>query len=91
MKIRNGFVSNSSSSSFMIKRYYLSDKQIEDIQNHIEVAKECYNDKWIDDSDRWYVDVDDKYVVVSTPMDNFDMCYFLLNCIGVKEYYIKGV
>jgi hypothetical protein len=39
MKIRNGFVSNSSSSSFVINTKNLSAQQIEAIRNHIEVAE----------------------------------------------------
>ena len=34
MKIRQGFVSNSSSSSFVINKINLSEKQIEQIKNH---------------------------------------------------------
>ena len=37
MKIRNGFVSNSSSSSFIINKENLTPNQIERIKNHIEV------------------------------------------------------
>lgn len=39
MKIRTGFVSNSSSSSFVIKKDKLTRDQIYMIQNHIAVAK----------------------------------------------------
>lgn len=36
MKIRNGFISNSSSSSFIIKKVNLTTEQIKQIHNHIE-------------------------------------------------------
>lgn len=39
MKIRLGFVSNSSSSSFIIDKKNLTELQINLIKNHIEVAK----------------------------------------------------
>ena len=38
MKIRSGFVSNSSSSSFIIKKERLSNLQKFAIENHIELA-----------------------------------------------------
>lgn len=40
MKLRIGFVTNSSSSSFTIARSDLTDKQIEKIKNYFEAAKE---------------------------------------------------
>ena len=60
MKIRNGFVSNSSSSSFVILKKYLSEEQIKKIKNHIEYCvkenlfdlKDTYNhllDEYISD------------------------------------------
>jgi hypothetical protein len=39
MKLRQGFVSNSSSSSFIIDKKHLSTEQIRAIKNHLEVGK----------------------------------------------------
>ena len=44
MKFRSGFVSNSSSSSFIIKRKYISDSQLEMIEKHFEYAKKLLED-----------------------------------------------
>lgn len=43
MKERNGFVSNSSSSSFILYKKDLTASQIDQIRNHIQVA---INNKW---------------------------------------------
>lgn len=40
MKLRIGFITNSSSSSFTIARSDLTDEQIEKIKNYFEAAKE---------------------------------------------------
>ena len=90
MKIRNGFVSNSSSSSFIINRHKINEKQLEQIINHIEVSQELnkknhyglfdYND--VEDS--WNVDIKEDTIQVSTFMDNFSMLDFL-KAIGVKK------
>jgi mRNA-degrading endonuclease YafQ of YafQ-DinJ toxin-antitoxin module len=90
MKIRNGFVSNSSSSSFIINRHKINEKQLEQIINHIEVSQELnkknhyglfdYNDY----NNSWSVDVKEDTILVSTFMDNFNMFNFLI-AIGVKK------
>lgn len=39
MKIRNGFVSNSSSCSFVLGKYYMTDEQIEQFNDFIDFLK----------------------------------------------------
>jgi len=98
MKIRNGFVSNSSSSSFIISKGNLSEEQIKKIKNHISCAKEMnetgeYSSSFIDcldDNDRWSVIEKDEVIEVYTIMDNFDMYDFLIN-IGVDDNDIESV
>jgi len=92
MKIRNGFVSNSSSSSFIISTFNLSPKQIQDIYNHNEIwqkldqdVKEKY-DMWFDDT--WEITKKDGFLRGSTSMDNFNMHGFL-EMIGVDKLYVQ--
>jgi len=75
MKIRKGFVSNSSSSSFIILTDNISAKQLKKIYNHRIKTKP---DDW------WSIIEKDDYIQLSTFMDNFDMYTYLIN-IGVNE------
>jgi hypothetical protein len=81
MKIRLGFVSNSSSSSFLIPINALNDSQILSLQNHIEITNS-------DISEKWEIVVTEKCVYGFTFFDNFDMHYFIQEDIKLTEKYI---
>ena len=80
MKIRNGFVSNSSSSSFIIPLHKITDEQKQMIYNHISIGEEI--DKKLKEQgippvyeyyEDWNIKEDDFAVWCSTSMDNFDL------------------
>ena len=76
MKTRIGFVSNSSSSSFIIfNKHLLSEEQLNAIHNHIQFVKENeINDRfYCDEDDAWNIAEMDHVIKGSTFMDNFDM------------------
>ena len=90
MKIRVGFVSNSSSASFVLKMDGLTDYQIHMIENHIYFARtmkrkkneldEEYDLGYSDeDSDAWQITVDKEAGEIHgyTNMTNFGMESFL--------------
>lgn len=92
MKIRFGFVSNSSSSSFILSKSKMTKKQIRSIINHMDVwwlikdrdvknkIYTCYERKgW----DAWTVEEKDDKLKVSTHMDNFSMHDFF-KYIGLR-------
>jgi hypothetical protein len=76
VKIRIGFVSNSSSASFVVSKEYLTPEQIDKIWNHPDVGEEMgipYSKEWAwDISEREGNIYGEQYI-----MDNFNMEEFL--------------
>ena len=89
MKIRNGFVSNSSSCSFIIPKEILSAVQIDMIKNHIEYAKENFPQLNADCCNAWDIEENEEAITACTSMNNFSMYKYLL-LIGVKEEHLAG-
>jgi len=90
MKIRTGFVSNSSSSSFVISLDNITDVQLEKIKNHIHFAQDMRDIDYSKEHNAWDISVDEEKNVVqgNTFMDNFSMSTFLRN-IGVSRDAVK--
>lgn len=73
MKIRSGFVSNSSSSSFIVRKAYLSEEEIEKIKDHAEIAN-----GW-----PWRILEYGSVLVGYTSMDNFDMKEYIEGVVKI--------
>lgn len=87
MKTRKGFVSNSSSSSFVVKKKDLTKKQIKKIKAH-KVKGPKYGFQLYSDWDEWTITETDKLIKGNTGMDNFDM-YGFMEAIGVDMRVVE--
>jgi hypothetical protein len=94
MKIRNGFVSNSSSSSFVILKESLSEKQKDMVLNYISWIDHFVKlDKKLRDrfeyykSDRWEITEYEDFIFGETSMDNFSISDFF-EYININKDYI---
>jgi len=79
VKIRQGFVSNSSSSSFVLSLNLISGYQLQ------KILEPDYSSQYLDDQDRWFVEVEDLTQTVKgyTSQDNFSMADYFTQ-IGVN-------
>jgi len=92
MKIRTDFVTNSSSSSFVIFRKDITPIQLEMLLNYIHIIK-TFGDKipnleYPDTHDSWEIDVNDEKVTGFTCMDNWGFDSFL-EYIGLDMEKVK--
>lgn len=85
MKTRNGFVSNSSSSSFIIHKKDLTDIQIQAINDY-----EFWAEKFgmLNIEDKWGIDNHEFTIEGETGMDNFDMHEFF-DKIGIDPTKVE--
>ena len=76
MKVRKDFVTNSSSSSFLIAKKHLDSDQIKAIRNHHELGKKLglVNSRL---DFPWDITENYNFITGYTDMDNFDMEEFL--------------
>lgn len=82
MKQRHGFVSNSSSSSFMIEMKYLSAVQLQHIIDHEDLCEPGSLDF------PWSIEMCNKRLIGSVSMDNFDMREHMENA-GVPMEHVE--
>jgi len=82
MKTRYGFVSNSSSSSFVIVKRNLSPEQIEKIKNHAKCGIKYA------DTDPWKIIETEDLIKGSTTMNNFNIYSYMHTKLGISRDYI---
>jgi len=80
MKTRTGFVSNSSSSSFVIRKRDLTCEQLDKLKKHGDLCDHDY--------DVWKISEDGDWFEFSVSMDNFDLEKYAHKTVGVSRDHI---
>jgi len=92
MKIRNGFVSNSSSSSFIIAKSYMTNEQIDGFKKEIDIFKkdkQRYLDPYSDykyENAEVYLYEYDCYFVGQDHRGHGDVFEHIIKLLGLEKY-----
>lgn len=69
-KIRAGFVSNSSSSSFVLLKSKLTEQQIEDVRAWVELHNKCASDGYINETESAFFGEKDYHIEQISTIDD---------------------
>jgi hypothetical protein len=83
MKIRTGFVSNSSSSSFIIEKKDISLTQLKKIRNHVEAGRKLGIEN-ADEMNAWEIEETEDTITGKTCVDNYKIGE-LFDAIGITN------